>query len=232
MSNILTVGYWNIEKTGQSSELDKKAKVEHFIHECCGWKVDLIFLCEVHSARLNGMSSHLTRTYPEYFVDTLPGGYSNAYILMSRHDKSSHINVSKSQDLMYLNRAAFIVQIDKLRIVLAHFKSGRTGVTESQISSCAIFLEGMAPSNQLWAIMGDMNWNYLGARPHPLPNLVQSSSYWQDMTQRSGGILDWCMFGSSVRVEFCDLKKEFHLNPEMFDMRGPDHKPLIASFNW
>lgn len=223
----LTVASWNIEKNGQSSTFDKQSKVSDFIDQCCNnYQISVIFLCEVHSSRTLDYQSYLTATYgDDYYVNFFDGGYSNAYILLIRKDTGLNFSYDT---LKYMNRKVVIVhKEDEVipAVILAHFKSGQTGLTKDQIENAADSLNEMSVNK--WAIMGDMNWDYSRVDKLDLGFSVESGSCYRDQTQKSGGILDWCLAGNHVDLIPIDLTDKF--DSSMFDMTGPDHKPIIFS---
>ncbi len=216
----LTIASWNIEKNGQSSTLDKQVKVNHFIDSCVEINIPIIFLCEVHSARVDDYKTYLSTLYKGYNVDSLPGGYSNAYVILTR--KNLSIEISHS-NLKGLNREAILIQIDDFSLILTHFKSGQTNLTKDQLVNASLFLEEI--SSGRWAIIGDMNWDY--SRYNELFNNFKTFAYscWSDQTQKHGGILDWCLTGQFIKGTPFDLTTFF--SKEIYDMQGPDHKPVI-----
>ncbi|MGE4480815.1 endonuclease/exonuclease/phosphatase family protein [Acidocella sp.] len=216
------VASWNIEKNGQSSTGIKQQKVSDFIDFCSSIPVHIIFLCEVHSSRVKDYASHLRNVYGlSYHVESLPGGHSNAYIVMIRKS----LKADPMQDrLKGLNRGAIILQIDNdLLLTLAHFKSGQNGLTKDQLQNAAGFLDGAQPGR--WAIIGDMNWDYRNKGALTVPGGAHASSCWPDMSQAKGGILDWCLAGGATQVEPLDCNSL--LSDETKDMTGPDHRPVI-----
>ncbi|MGH7120622.1 MAG: endonuclease/exonuclease/phosphatase family protein [Acetobacteraceae bacterium] len=216
------VAAWNIEKNGQSSTDVKQAKISEFIQFSCENQVHVIFLCEVHSARIDDYLSFCRKVYgATYHVDSLPGGHSNAYVVLHRND----LSVVPAQDtLKGLTRGAILLQLDNdLVLTLAHFKSGQTGLTKDQIQQAAGFLEGAKPGR--WAIAGDMNWDYNNVGALTLPGGCHWGTCWTDQTQVHGGILDWCLAAGAITLKPMDCAAL--LPGEMNDMTGPDHRPVI-----
>jgi hypothetical protein len=217
------IASWNIEKNGQSSDITKQAKVSEFIHCCADYHVHIIFLCEVHSARVNDHVSFLQQTYGHsYEVESLPGGHSNAYVLMIR---KGPLKADKYYDrLKGLNRGALLLQLDNdLVLCLAHFKSGQTGLTKDQLQQASSFLDSMRPGR--WAIMGDMNWDFNNTGALQLPGGSHPETCWGDQTQNRGGILDWCLAAGATQVEPQNVANLFRA--EINDMSGPDHRPVL-----
>jgi endonuclease/exonuclease/phosphatase family metal-dependent hydrolase len=221
-----TVACWNIEKNGQSSDIDKQANVSEFIQLCVNNKIDVIFLCEVHSARVNDYLGFLRQVYQTYSVNSLAGGYSNAYVLLIRNG----VNLAVSQDtLKGLTRGALILHEERrFMLCLAHFKSGQTGLTKDQLQEAAKFLDGAQPAS--WVIIGDMNWDYANRGNLTLPGNTHAHTCWADMTQAKGNILDWCITGGLVSAEPWALSNR--LATTMTDMTGPDHRPIIFTFDF
>jgi hypothetical protein len=220
-SGSFTVAVWNIEKNGQSSEDIKQEKVSEFVDFCCKNGIDLIFLCEVHSARLKDYSGFVGSVYSTfgYKVHAFSGGHSNAYILIVR----SQANVQLSYDeLKGLNRKIVLALINGVYVCLAHFKSGQTGLTKDQLQQAADSLDGLAQSR--WLITGDMNWDFSKAHELKLPGGAHAATCWKDQTQAKGGILDWCLAGGLVAVE---PMGESLFSATMADMQGPDHRPVV-----
>ena len=218
----ITIATYNIEKNGQSSIPDKQGKVSDFVAYCINRGVDVIFLCEVHSARVDDYVNFLRSVYSEHYeCESLPGGYSNAYVVI--HKKSVKFTLSHDQ-LQGLNRNFLLCTIeDKLGVGFAHFKSGQTGLTRTQIENAAEFLQSMLPGT--WAIAGDMNWDMAKANQLQLPAGSHWASSWPDMTQAKGGILDWCLAGQRVNVTAVQGYAELH--QAFQEMTDPDHRPVL-----
>lgn len=219
----LTIASWNIEKNGQSSTDIKQQKVSGFIDLCChNLGITIVFLCEVHSARIHDYTGYARQVYGnDYNVYDLPGGKSNAYVVLIR--KEAQIEVGKDT-LKGLNREALLLNADDFFFVLAHFKSGQTGLTKDQIQESAAFLQDIGNSGK-WAITGDMNWDYNKANDLKLPGGAKCATCWTDKTQAKGGILDWCLAGSATTVSPVDVNSLFSM--EVNDMSGPDHRPVV-----
>jgi hypothetical protein len=218
----ITIAAFNIEKNGQSSDPFKQQKVSEFVDYCCKRGTDLIFLCEVHAARIQDYMEFLKKVYSEHYLcESLDGGHSNAYVVM--HKKSVGFSLSYDQ-LNHLNRNFLLCTIDnKLGVGFAHFKSGQTGLTKNQIESAAEFLNSML--GDTWAIAGDMNWDMSNFNKLKLPAGSHCASCWPDMTQKSGGILDWCLAGKGVILTAANGYTEFHHDFQTMD--GPDHRPVL-----
>lgn len=222
----MIIASWNLEKNGQSSSLEKQSKVSDFIHQLCasdGLGADVLFLCEVHSARSLDYISFLQQVYPDYTIHTVHGGYSNDYVIMFRTNQT--IQWIQDIPLRYLNRSLSIFSLQGTYVGFAHFKSGQTNLTKSQIEWAALILEHNSTSN--WLITGDMNWDYSRYNQLAMPAGAHAYSYWQDCTQRKGGILDWCIAGKNTQVSGFDLANPMKWNPAYSDMSGPDHKPVV-----
>jgi hypothetical protein len=108
-------------------------------------------------------------------------------------------------------------------LCLAHFKSGQTPLTKTQIEQASGFLE--SAQRRSWAIIGDMNWDYNNGGL-TLPNGTESATCGHDSTQVQGGILDWCLAGFRVSVTARDLRG---LPPALTNYSGPDHRPVVFS---
>lgn len=230
----MLIASWNIEKNGQSSVLEKQSKVSDFIDRCCnptdGLGVDLLFLCEVHSARYDDYKQFLQQTYQQYSTTEFAGGNSNYYVVMRRvSDTLAYIGYAK---LPELNRYLVVYAQAGCYVGFAHFKSGQLPLTARQIKASAKLLESKTTSN--WLITGDMNWDYSKRSELALadkndstliaPPGTKAYSVWPDATQKSGGILDWVLCGKNCTVAGMDISR---WPAEFFDMQGPDHKPLI-----
>lgn len=225
----VSVASFNVEKTGQASDMGKQTVVSHFLDECVRSNIQIIFFCEVHSSRTNDYISYIKNVYPNYNVMSFWGGKSNNYVLM--WTKAISFEISYYQ-LKGLDRPFVLIYTLKDNmlcegVLLAHFKSGQTGLTKSQLTNAANNLAEIFPNGQ-WAIMGDMNWDKrnVGEVVKGLTSgiLVQSYTCWGDlMTQKSGGILDWCLASTSVRVVPADLVPY----KDDYNMSGPDHRPII-----
>lgn len=225
----LTVVSWNVEKNGQSSIIEKQTKVSEFIDVSCRtYGISIIFLCEVRSARLDDYVSFTKEVYGGvYDVYSLPGGYSNAYVVLIRRDA----NITVSQDnLKYLNRGALVLQIGDFWMILSHFKSGQTGLTKDQIQHAVEFLAGLCGNSGKWGIIGDMNWDYKNIDKLILPVASNAYTCWDDKTQIHGGLLDWCLAGNAVAVTPLVVSEMF--KPEFSDMAGPDHRPVVFTIKF
>ena len=220
----ISIASFNIEKNGQSSELLKQQKVSDFIDYCCKRAVDLIFLCEVHSARISEYVTHLREVYgQDYAREYLDGGHSNAYVILAR--RLAEFNFS-FDGLRGLNRNFLLCHIDdKVAIGLAHFKSGQTGLTRDQIEAGADFMNTFTNSTGRWAIAGDMNWDLRRYNELALPAGSHNATSWLDMKQIQVGILDWCLAGGGTQLAAADGPSEF--NPAFQVMDGPDHRPVL-----
>ena len=218
----MKIASWNIEKNGQASVLEKQSKVEEFIWQCCKkMEISILFLCEVHSARLSDYVDHLAAILEDYHVVPLDGGKSNCYVILIR----TELGIQVSHDsLKGLNREAVFLQTvdNSFSIILAHFKSGQTGLTKNQLIESAQFAESVTPGK--WIVTGDMNWDYGRFDVLELDG-TKRYTCWLNETQKKGGILDWCLAGKFTDVTPIDLTKLFL--PSMFDMEGHDHKPVI-----
>lgn len=128
-----------------------------------------------------------------------------------------------SQDKLFaLNRPLVNIRANQVNgftgdLFLAHFKSGGTGVTRSQIMSCA------SSSLLHWVIAGDMNWD-IGRLGELNPPALGYACWGANPTHRSGSILDWVLAEPNVQVNPVDLTGLNHI----FDMNGPDHRPILS----
>lgn len=226
----IIVASWNIEKNGESSKDIKKAKVNEFIDLCLSQiQVSILFLCEVHSSRVADYVSYIKDMYGgNYLINSFPGGHSNAYVVAY----NAHVQFYLSYfELKHLNRQAVVLSYPctggNCSIVLAHFKSGQNGLTKDQIQAAQNGLEGMCQG--LWAILGDMNWDFNNRQVYVAAHNSSASTCWDDQTHAKGSILDWCLHGNKISAEPWDLKTI--LKPEMYDMTGPDHKPIVFTLS-
>lgn len=232
----ISIASWNIEKCGESSDFTKKAKLDHFIWNCCNeLNIDVIFLCEVHSSRVVDFLDYLPQTYPNYQVFSLDGGYSNNYIILINRNLKNII--LSETPLTYLNRKLLLINFKdskdliKASVTLAHFKSGQNQLTKSQISSTSIELQAMTPER--WVILGDMNWCYKNISELNIQN-ASGSTCWDDQSHAKNSILDWCLYSNSNEtiVYPFDVKGYFRETPEIFDMTAPDHRPIIFNITF
>ncbi len=223
----MLIASWNIEKNGQSSADVKRTMVSGFIDYCLAdLNVDLLFLCEVHSARVDDYVTYIISNYINYSVTPIHGGYSNCYLVIQK--RTGNITVVGDEHLQGLNRSLAIVHVTSLHfdfnglIGLAHFKSGRTSLTRDQIRGAVDFLNDA--SNGSYFITGDLNWDYNDfAR---LAVDAERIKQW-DITQRRGGCLDWAIFGRGTLAASFDFSALGRSNPDLFSMNMPDHKPVI-----
>lgn len=217
----MRIGSFNIEKNGKSSTLDKQSQVEFFISKCCSsddWNADIVFLCEIHSAQTDNYSSYLASVYPHYTVHPFTGGYSNGYIVMVKSFEK--LQVCSQGSLHGLNRDLIAVEAAGVNgytgyVFLAHFKSGQTGLTKSQLKSCTA-LGGN------WVATGDLNMEYKNVGQLDTAGLAYEC-WGGRQTQNKGGILDWVLASVDVQVAPLDLS----LLDTVFDMSGPDHRPIV-----
>lgn len=220
----MLVAFWNIEKSGQTSLIEKQTKVNDFMDRYCAnersLSVDLLFLCEVHSARFGDYEAFVKNVYTNYEVTSFSGGYSNYYLVLMK--KNASIGFIGSVKLDSLNRYFVVYAEQGCYLGLAHFKSGQTDLTKSQIKKCAAELEAKSTSN--WALSGDLNWDYSKKAELELPAGSKAYTLWTDQSQKKGGILDWVINGKNASVAGMDLS---HWDPSFFDMTGPDHRPVI-----
>lgn len=220
----MLIASWNIEKNGQSSVIEKQTKVSDFIDRCCnssnGLGVDLLFLCEVHSSRLDDYAKYLKAVYPAYGVCTFHGGNSNNYLVLMKTSPS--LGFIEAMPLKGLNRLLVVFAESGCYVGLGHFKSGQQELTQSQLRDACAYLEGKSTSN--WALSGDLNWDYSKRADLALPAGANSYTLWTDATQKSGGILDWVLYGKNTRIAGMSFSG---WPDEYLDMSGPDHKPLI-----
>lgn len=220
----MLIAWWNIEKNGQSSILEKQTKVSDFIDRCCasdkGLGVDLLFLCEVHSARFEDYRRYLEATYTSYAIHVFAGGNSNYYVVLMK--VSPTLSFIESHVLKGLNRSLVVYAQGGCYIGFGHFKSGQLSLTKSQLRDAAILLEGKSTSN--WALCGDLNWDYSKRTLLTLPDGTRSFTLWTDATQKSGNILDWVLNGKNTAIAGFDLTGW----PATYqEMTAPDHKPVI-----
>jgi hypothetical protein len=223
----MLVASWNIEKNGQSSVDIKQTLVSGFIDHCLGTlEVDVLFLCEVHSARVADYVNYVASVYQKYKVFSAHGGRSNCYIVV--HKNTGNISVLGGDNLRGLNRPIVIVEAKSHHfnfngyLGLAHFKSGRTALTKAQIREAVDFIS--SASRQKYFITGDINWDYSAFAELDVPALA--AKQW-DVTQKKGGCLDWALYGVGVDVSPYDFSAVTRSNPELLSMDKPDHKPVI-----
>jgi hypothetical protein len=217
----MRIGSFNVEKNGKSSTLDKQTQVDFFIHNCCSsnyWNADIVFLCEIHSAQIDNYRSNLAAIYQNYSVYSFTGGYSNAYIVMVKSFEA--LQVCSQGSLLGLNRDLIAVEANGVRgytgyVFLAHFKSGQNGLTRSQLKSCTA-LGGR------WVATGDLNLDYQNVGQLDTAGLAYEC-WGGQQTQNKGGILDWVLASVDVTVTVVDLTGLGHV----FDMSGPDHRPIL-----
>ncbi|MBX9408455.1 hypothetical protein K5E40_22500 [Pseudomonas baetica] len=217
----MRIGSFNVEKNGKSSTLDKQTQVDVFVYNCCSsncWNADIVFLCEIHSAQIDNYRQNLAAIYPSYNVYSFTGGYSNGYIVMVKGFEE--LRVISQGSLFALNRDLIAVEVHGVGgytgyVFLAHFKSGQSGVTKSQLKSCTA-LGGK------WVATGDLNLDYKNVGKLDSAGLAYEC--WGGLqTQNKGGILDWVLASADVTVTPVDLTGL----AQVFDMSGPDHRPIL-----
>ena len=221
----MRIGSFNIEKSGESSTVDKKMQVESFVDSCCNgkeWKADLVFLCEIHSALLDTFVRNFGARYHSYEITSHNGGGSNNYIILKNGFKE--IKVVSQGSLFGLNRDLVAVEVQSVdgftgSILLAHFKSGQNGLTKTQIQACAKL-------GSSWAATGDLNWEYENVGQLDVPAIAHEC--WNGMPtheSRNGSqaILDWVLASDDVAVTPVDITGR----ADDFDMQGPDHRPIL-----
>lgn len=217
----MRIASFNIEKNGKSSPDIKQGQVSTFIDNCCSnqfWDVDLVFICEMHSAQLENYVLALSSMYPTYKTIGFHGGHSNGYIVMAK--ESQNIVVDSQGHLFALNRDLIAVEATGCSgytgyVILAHFKSGQNNITKSQLQSCT----GMGGN---WVVTGDINYDY--SKFGQLGIAGNAHECWNGQaTQAKGGILDWVLASTSVTVTPLDITGL----AGTFDMSGPDHRPIV-----
>ncbi|KIQ56897.1 MULTISPECIES: endonuclease/exonuclease/phosphatase family protein [Pseudomonas] len=217
----MRIGSFNVEKNGKSSTLEKQTQVDIFLHNCCSsnyWDADLVFLCEIHSAQIDNYRSNLAAIYKNYSVYSFTGGHSNAYIVLVK--SFERLQVVSQGSLFTLNRDLIAVEAHGVKgytgyVFLAHFKSGQNGVTKSQLKSCTA-LGGK------WVATGDLNLDYQKVGELDTAGLAYEC-WGGQQTQSKGGILDWVLASVDVAVTPVDITGLAHV----FDMSGPDHRPIL-----
>ena len=216
----MLVGSFNLEKSGQSSKIGKQTQVDQFIWTCArDQKVDVIFLCEIHSSRGGDYLSHLSEVHKDYSWNHFYGGHSNGYIIGLR----GRIDCEDAK-LSGLNRSVLRLSKNtgnyKGVLYVAHFKSGQSKLTEKQLKDTA---NSAQEFGHPWAITGDMNWDISKSGELIGMNPWDSHDCWpdEDSTQAKGGKLDWVLHHDNVNVE------HFQLDAKFYDMSGPDHRPLL-----
>jgi hypothetical protein len=217
----MRIGSFNVEKNGKSSTQVKQTQVDGFLYNCCTsghWDADIVFLCEIHSAQINNYRDNLASMYPSYSVHAFTGGYSNAYIVLVK--AFEQLQVISQGNLLGLNRDLIAVEAQGVAgytgyVFLAHFKSGQTGLTRSQLKSCTA-LGGR------WVATGDLNLDYANVGQLDTAGLAYDC-WGGQQTQAKGGILDWVLASADVTVNVVDITGLAHI----FDMSGPDHRPIL-----
>lgn len=224
----MLIASWNIEKNGVSSTDIKQTMVSGFVDYCLNdLRVDILFLCEVHSSRLEDYRSYVAENYRHYCVDSFSGGYSNCYILI--YKATGNIRILGDQHLVGLTRDIITVEVTSVHnnfngfMGFAHFKSGRTNLTRNQLEDTINFFAGA--SNGAYFITGDLNWDY-SDYPSLTLNAANAVKQW-DVTQAKGGCLDWGVYGPMTQASAFDFSGVVAQNPELCAMQGPDHKPVI-----
>jgi len=161
----------------------------------------------------------LASVYPHYRVCPFTGGYSNGYIVMVKSFEA--LQVCSQGSLHGLNRDLIAVEAAGVNgytgyVFLAHFKSGQTGLTKSQLKSCTA-LGGN------WVATGDLNMEYQKCRATRYSRArIRMLGRSTDPKQRAE-ILDWVLASVDVQVVPVDIT---HLDT-VFDMSGPDHRPIL-----
>ncbi|GAB5350213.1 endonuclease/exonuclease/phosphatase family protein [Alteriqipengyuania sp. 357] len=221
------VAWFNVEKVGRSSPQDKETIASHFLDYCFRSEFDIVTLLEIHSMRKTDIASYINSVYgSHYSAGFINGGYSNAYVCAIRNATTTY---DGSVPLVGLNRqvAEFSTSVSggfRLKTYLAHFKSGQTGLTSTQIRRAVRAAE--TNSGGTWMIGGDMNWDFHRRDELDLPRGVKAFSYWPDSTQRSGNILDWTVYSNNLNIKGAGISEFKRRHPEFGAMAGPDHKPV------
>jgi hypothetical protein len=219
------IGSFNIEKSGESSGLDKKTQVESFVSSCCNseeWNADLVFLCEVHASRLENFAEFFGSVYSNYRVTKYAGGGSNNYIILCKGFEE--IAVVPQGHLFNLTRGLVAVEARSVKgftgtVLLAHFKSGQNNLTRKQIDACVKL-------GSAWVATGDLNWQYENVGKLDIPALAYECWGGLPTHKSSNGntaILDWVLASDDVRVTPVDITQK----AADFDMEGPDHRPIL-----
>tara|TARA_B100000678_G_scaffold162497_1_gene135797 strand:+ start:425 stop:1123 length:699 start_codon:yes stop_codon:yes gene_type:complete len=220
------VSWFNVEKVGESSTLIKKTMVTHFVDYCVGEKYDIIVLIEIHSALVKPIGSFLAEAYPDYTVTKTFGGKSNWYLSLARNDTSRYVDAVTLKGLKrkVIHFSTSVKGGPVLNSYFAHFKSGQTTLTASQLRNAAA--KAQNDTGGTWLIGGDLNWDYSRSSELVLPENAATFSSWGTETQRKGGLLDWAIFSNNLHVKAAgsgEFKRRFS---DFDEMLGSDHKPV------
>ncbi|MAK97662.1 MAG: hypothetical protein CL803_04710 [Citromicrobium sp.] len=226
------VAWFNVEKVGRSSPQIKETIISHFLDYCFRSEFDIVTLLEIHSARETDIADHINSVYgPAYSATVVHGGHSNSYVCAIRTKTTTF---DGSVKLVGLNRdvAEFSTSASggfKLKIYLAHFKSGQTGLTSKQLREAVD--AAAKTSGGTWLIGGDLNWDFDRKDALGLPEDVKFFSYWSDSTQRKGSILDWALYSDNLKIKAAGISEFKRKHSEFGDMSGPDHKPVALQID-
>ncbi len=228
----MIIASWNIEKCGISSSENKRAALDCFIYDnTVDGYADLVFLCEVHNARVDDFIEYLTAVVGEtYRIDWVSGNYSNNYVYLIKKERFKQedvVRVSTWRNERPMLALQCSIGSGTVYVGLIHAKSGRTGLTKTQLNNAMEWLQ--ARSHDKWLLTGDLNWSFDDYDQLSPPDGSKYVSCWPDMTQRRGGILDWAIYGKYTTVTANALSQLRTLDQEVLDCSEMDHRPVIFS---
>jgi exonuclease III len=218
----MRIACFNVEKNGASSTMDKQTQVDGFIERCCeekGWDCDVIFLCEIHNKQASNYVEAIQSRYHAYRVEYFPGAGSNYYVVIVK--AFAKLVVCSQGDMKGVHRELINVQASGVNgftgdIMLAHFKSGGSGLTKSQLTSSS------STSLCRWVVAGDMNWDF-GRLAELNPPGLGYDCWNGKPTHKSGSRLDWVLADPNTTVKPVDITGM----EDTFNMGGPDHRPIL-----
>ncbi|WP_417319523.1 hypothetical protein [Emcibacter sp.] len=221
---------WNIEKCGLSSAQDKRAALDTLLFDAAYKQyADIIFLCEVHGARVDDFAEFLTNVYGQHYaIDAVDGNYSNNYVFLVNKNvlvNYGTVSVSNWQNERPMLAIQCGLSSGTVYAGFIHAKSGQTGLTKHQIHNCARWLQDRSADR--WFLSGDLNWDYNRQDELTLPEGAQGNSYWFDMSQRKGGLLDWALCGKYTTATTRSLSLLRTQHDTVIDMSQMDHKPVL-----
>jgi hypothetical protein len=217
--------FWNIEKTGLSSTVEKRAALEDTlfkaINEAVGF--DVICLAEVHSAQTQNFKDFSAQVYNQFASKGYKGGYSNNYFILY----NNNVKAVDSPKQIGPRPLALFEDLKTQRWVgMLHAKSGQTGLTGKEIEDYTKWMESKKPGD--WALLGDLNYDYKNCNNLELPKDSRPVKQWDD-THAKGGCLDWFIFGKNCALHINTFRTfRNQLSREAFSMEHQDHVPIYC----
>lgn len=222
---IMEVAFYNIEKCGESSDPEKKMKVDEFLAKFLwDFECDIVFLAEVHAARVDDFVNHIQAMKPKYHVESAYGFGSCNYVWA----RSKFVSVTSVDDVGPRPLIIF-AKTGEPAVGVIHAKSGQNALTVKQLEYYALLLE--TNSAGMWALTGDLNYDEAKFERLTLPVGAHGGTVWE-ITQHKGGCLDWAILGAATRIKLNTFRTaKANMQGELLELEQPDHAPVFFDFD-